>query len=196
MAGIIMTWFVVTWVGRRRIILFGCILCTLCMLIMAVVYTVPGIPHEGAGTSIIVLVSVYIFGFNFGLEPYVYLVAGEMPSQQLRAYTMGLANAVSFAFGWLCAFTTPYYINPTQLNWGPKVGYLWFGSGLVVCVFVYYALPEVRGRTLEEIDEMFRQGVPTKDFPTYQCVEREEAKTRALARVLDNKPGAEHIEDA
>ncbi|KAF9886737.1 hypothetical protein FE257_011114 [Aspergillus nanangensis] len=195
LAGILLTWFVVTWVGRRLIILFGCVVCTVCMLVMGVVYSVPGVSHDGAGVAIIILVSIYIFGFNFGLEPYVYLVAGEMPSQQLRAYTMGLANAVSFIFAWLCAFTTPYYINPTELNWGPKVGYLWFGSGLVVCVFVYLALPEVRGRTLEEIDEMFRNGVPTRDFKTYICVEHEEAKARGVARVLVDKPDSEHVED-
>lgn len=111
LAGLIATWFVVTWVGRRRIILSACVLCTVTMLIMAVLYTAPGVNPHGAGIALIVLVSIYVFGFNFGLEPYVYLVAGELPSQRLRAYTLGLSTAVSFAFAWLCAFTTPYYIN-------------------------------------------------------------------------------------
>lgn len=143
-----------------------------------------------------IIVSVYVFAFNFGLEPYVYLVAGELPAQNLRAYTMGLSAAVSFAFAWLCAFTTPYYINPTALNW-PKYGYIWFGSGLVVCTFIYFMLPEVRGRTLEEIDEMFRNKVPAKDFPNYVCVETEEASERGLRNIIGGeKPDVALIEVA
>lgn len=192
LAGLFLTWFVVTRIGRRYIILTGTILCTLCMLIMAAVYSAPGVPQSGAGIALVIIVSVYVFAFNFGLEPYVYLVAGELPAQNLRAYTMGLSAAVSFTFAWLSAFTTPYFINPTALNWGPQYGYIWFGSGVVCCTFIYFMLPEVRGRTLEEIDEMFRNKVSTKDFPKYVCVETEEAKKRGLRNVI----GAEKADGA
>ena len=178
LAGLVLTWFFVTRVGRRGIILVGCALCSVCMLLMAVIYTVPGLDKSQSGVGLIVVVSIYLFGFNFGLEPYVYLVAGELPNQALRGYTMGLATAVSFTFGWLTAFTTPYFINPAELNWGPKYGYVWFVAGAIVTAFVWFMLPEVRGRTLEEIDEMFRNRVPAKDFQTYVCVEVEEARER------------------
>ncbi|KAK0637355.1 hypothetical protein B0T17DRAFT_613955 [Bombardia bombarda] len=155
------------------------------------------------GIGLIVVTSVFLFGFNFGLEPYVYLVADEMPARNLRAYTMGLSATTSFAFAWLAAFTTPYFINPSELNRGPKYGYIWFASGTIVCVFVYFMLPEVRGRTLEEIDEMFRMGVATKDFPTYVCVEVEEARERATMNVMalnkladEDKPTGEQVEHA
>ncbi|KAK1751470.1 general substrate transporter [Echria macrotheca] len=195
LAGLITTWFVVTRVGRRSIILAGCIICTGCMIIMAVIYTAD-VPKHNAGIGLITVVSIYLFGFNFGLEPYVYLVAGELPAQNLRGYTMGLAAAVSFTFGWLTAFTTPYFINPTELNWGPKYGYIWFGAGLAVTAFVYFLLPEVRGRTLEEIDEMFRNKVPIKDFQTYVCVEVEQARERGALNVRAmEKLGDEKVEE-
>lgn len=114
----------------------------------------------------------------------MYLVAGEMPAQNLRANTMGLAAAASFAFAWLCSFATPYYINATEMNWGPKYGYLWFGGGIIVTAFVYFMLPEVRGRTLEEIDEMFRNKVLLRGFETYVCVEIEEARERGAMNAL------------
>lgn len=191
-----MTFFVVTRVGRRTLVLVGCGLCTVTMLLMGIIFTVPGISSSGQGVALIVLVSAYVWAFNFGLEPYVYLVAGELPAQNLRAYTMGLASATSFAFAWLCSFTTPYYINPKELNWGPKYGYIWFGAGLIVTLFVYFYLPEVRGRTLEEIDEMFRNKVPLRQFPTYVCVENLEARDRGLCNVLaaEEKNKTEHID--
>lgn len=130
-------------------------------------------------------------------------MAGELPAQNLRAYTMGLAAAVSFTFGWLTAFTTPYFINKAALNWGPKYGYIWFPAGLIVTAFVYFMLPEVKGRTLEEIDEMFRNKVATRDFEKYVCVEIEEARergtmnARAFGKVMtieDDKPAGVHVE--
>ncbi|KAK3367746.1 general substrate transporter [Podospora didyma] len=202
LAGLMLTWAFVTRVGRRNIILAGCLICTFCMIAMAALYTAPSLTHDQAGIGLVVVTSIYLFGFNFGLEPYVYLVAGEMPAQNLRAYTMGLASATSFAFAWLSSFTTPYFINPTELNWGPKFGYIWFVAGLIVSAFVYFMLPEVRGRTLEEIDEMFRNKVPTKDFPSYVCTEVEEARERATMNVLafeklgaEHKPVGAHVED-
>lgn len=84
---------------------------------------------------------------------------------------MGLAIATSFIFAWLGAFTTPYFINPAELNWGPKYCYVWFGSGRVATVFVWLMLPDVNGRSLEEIDEMFRNKVPMRKFKKYVCAE-------------------------
>jgi len=72
LVGLITTWFVVTRVGRRRIILVGCTFCTLCMLIMAAIYTAPGLSAHNSGVGLIVVVSAYLFSFNFGLEPCKY----------------------------------------------------------------------------------------------------------------------------
>lgn len=89
---------------------------------------------------------------------YAWLAGGEIPSQRLRSYTFGLAAAVGFLAAWLTTFTAPYFINPDSLNWGPKYGYIWFPSAIIAAVWVYFFLPELKGRTLEEVDEMVRFG--------------------------------------
>lgn len=38
----------------------------------------------------------------------------------------------------------------------------------------------MRGRSLEEIDELFHNRVPTKEFPTYHCISAELAREQAL----------------
>lgn len=43
-------------------------------------------------------------------------------------------------------------------------------------VFFWFFLPEVKGRSLEEIDELFQNRVPVRDFPKYECVSSEKAK--------------------
>ena len=51
-------------------------------------------------------------------------------------------------------FTAPYFINPLDLNWGPKYGYIWFGSCFLTAIWVFFFFPETKDRTLEEIDEL------------------------------------------
>jgi hypothetical protein len=88
------------------------------------------------------------------IAAYSWLVAGEIPSQRLRSHTFGIAAAIGFLGAWLITFTAPYFINPSALNWGPRYGYIWFPSCIVTAVWVYFFLPETKGRTLEEIDTM------------------------------------------
>src|SRR5688572_10183044 len=88
------------------------------------------------------------------IAPYSWLVAGEITSQRLRSYTFGFAAAAGFLGAWLITFTAPYFINPSALNWGPRYGYIWFPSCMISAAWVYFFLPEVKGRTLEEIDVM------------------------------------------
>lgn len=38
----------------------------------------------------------------------------------------------------------------------------------------------MRGRSLEEIDELFQNKVPTREFPKYHCMSVERAKEQAL----------------
>ena|SRR6187402_46121 len=94
------------------------------------------------------------------VAPYAWLTGGEMPSQRLRSYTFGLSAAIGFFGAWLTQFTAPYFINPSSLNWGPRYGYIWFPSSVVTAVWVFFFLPEVKGRKLEEIDEMVSCAIP------------------------------------
>lgn len=55
-----------------------------------------------------------------------------------------------------------------ELNWGPKYAYIWCATNLLICLFTYFVVPETNGRTLEEIDECFNEGVPVRDFPKHR----------------------------
>ncbi len=52
-------------------------------------------------------------------------------------------------------------------------------------VFFFLLIPETRGRTLEEIDEMFVNRVPRRQCKTYQCVSSERAREIAVKVVED-----------
>jgi hypothetical protein len=48
-------------------------------------------------------------------------------------------------------------------------------------------MPEMKGRSLEELDEMFQNRVPRRDFPKYQCVSSERAREIAGQHVGGEK---------
>ncbi|KAK1752331.1 general substrate transporter [Echria macrotheca] len=167
--------------GRRTMLLTGAITCGVSMLFLGVLFSLPaGTATQNAiSVGVIFLLSWFHFWFNFGLAPTTYLVANEIPAQNLRAYTAGLSAGAGFVFGWLTTFTTPYYINPAEMNWGGKFGYVWFGTTILVTLFIYYMVPEVQGRSLEEIEEMYDQKLPTRKFATYVSRNVEIARQQA-----------------
>ncbi|RYP04078.1 hypothetical protein DL765_010314 [Monosporascus sp. GIB2] len=147
--------FIITRYGRRRrLMITGVLLCGLMQLIMAIVYTVePG--TQRSGKILVGLSVIYLFAFNGLIAPYAWVAGGEIPSQRLRSHTFGLAAAIGFA--------------GAALNWGPKYGYIWAPSCVIAALWIYFFLPEGKGRTLEEIDEMFEARVPARKFATYRC---------------------------
>ncbi|SPJ74523.1 related to monosaccharide transporter [Fusarium torulosum] len=164
--------FIVVRYGRRRVLLLcGLIIAGFFQLIIAVVYDRnPG--QIITGKVLVGLSCLYMVAYNGMIAPYSWLVAGEIPSQRLRSYTFGLAAAAGFLGAWLITFTAPYFINPSALNWGPRYGYIWFPSCMVCVVWVYFYLPEVKGRTLEEIDSMFNERLPARKFGAYEMPRR------------------------
>jgi MFS transporter, SP family, sugar:H+ symporter len=128
----------------------------------------------------------------------MWAIQTEMPSQRLRSRTVALASGINFIFGWLVAFCTPYFINPTALNWGPKYGYIWGASNLVIIVYVFFFVPETRGRSLEQLDELFAKRVPTlkfKGFVTeHVAVDAEKDPTLVLSEMGKAGPVIEEHE--
>ena len=60
----------------------------------------------------------------------------------------------------IIAVITPYMVDEDKGNLGPKVFYIW--GGLCSCAFLYaYMLvPETKGLTLEQVDQMLSESTP------------------------------------
>lgn len=63
----------------------------------------------------------------------------------------------------------------SSIQQGAKYGYIWAGSNLCCFVFFYLFVPETKGRTLEEIDELFANRVSVRGFRTFKTALMEEA---------------------
>lgn len=58
---------------------------------------------------------------------------------------------------------------------GAKYGYIWAGSNFCCLVFFYLFVPETKGRTLEEIDELFANRVSVRNFKSFKTAIMEDA---------------------
>ena len=63
---------------------------------------------------------------------------------------------------------------------GPKYTYVWAVSNFLCVVFFYLFIPESKGRSLEELDEIFEAGVSARKFSEYKCKIVEDAKQDIL----------------
>jgi hypothetical protein len=171
------------YIDRKAVIIIGCSACALCQLFIVVVWTVhPG--SKVAGKCVVAFISLFTFFYvaycksnsllivcstTKLLAPTAWLVGGEIPNNQLRPFTYGMATALNFVGNSLGTFTAPYLINPAKLGRSAKYGYIWFGTNLLLVLFTIFFLPETRDGTLEEVHEMFENKVPTHRFKSYVC---------------------------
>ncbi|KXX79333.1 General alpha-glucoside permease [Madurella mycetomatis] len=202
-AGIVGTTFAI-WcsyrvLGRRAMLLFGTAGAVVCMAAAALGGTVsPGSPQAAKNfMAWNVIYSVVYGGFAATIA---WPISAEVVSSKLRVLTLSVATAIDYVFAWLIAFCSPYFINPRVLNWGMKYCWLWAGANVVTLgqrpkepqsleptnnfeVFFYFLLQEMKGRSLEEIDELFEKRISVKDFPTYECECTKQAREIATQKV-------------
>ena len=107
----------------------------------------------------------------------------------------------------LVTYLLPFFLNPDDLNWSGKVGYIFGGGCFLTALYQYFWLPETFGFTLESyvllygnanrksLDELFLNKVPARKFLTYQ---RKGIENTAIVREklhYDEKvPAVEEIE--
>ena len=96
----------------------------------------------------------------------------------------------------MVAFTIPYLLYAPYANLQSKAGFI-FGS-FAVCsiVFTYLFVPEVAGRTLEEIEALFGMGIPTRAFRTTEVPLQEAIKGEAVHIEISDKSVNEVVDDA
>ena len=63
---------------------------------------------------------------------------------------------------------TPRMLNVDAWNWGAKAGYFFLGFDFVFFIYLFFNLPETRNRTTAEIEYLFQNKVPARQFKGYE----------------------------
>jgi hypothetical protein len=97
-------------------------------------------------------------------------ISAENPTSRLRAPTQSLATMMNGLSSCIWSFSLPYAINPDQGNLGGKIAFV-FGAVLVVSfVFIWLFIPETKGRTYTEIDELYERKISARHWEKTQMV--------------------------
>ncbi|KAI0658309.1 general substrate transporter [Cubamyces menziesii] len=154
-----------TW-GRRNSLLTGSVMEAVCALIAGLVghFTLApaGTPadqltkrNRQGGDTLIAFAVLHVFSFSvfWGPTPWVYL--GESFPLRVRPKAIALGSATNWIWNFLLGFFSPRIANDI----GPLILLIFFGMLVFGYVYVYFFIPETKGLSLEEVDEMYRAEV-------------------------------------
>lgn len=125
----------------------------------------PSFPVRQAITA---MVSLFGIGFTLGWAPLSHVVTAEIPTTRLRDVTYATASIFNICIQFSISFSIPYLLFAPYANLGSKVGFIFGTSALGALFFSYFCIPECKGKTLEEIDQLFVERVPIRKFATTQ----------------------------
>lgn len=89
---------------------------------------------------------------------------------------------------WATVFTLPYLYYSANL--GPKTGFVYTGLCFVTLTYVYFCVGEVTGRSMEEINGFFRDGIPARHWKKQPFVEAQRDHQVNLVEVQGHKKTA------
>ncbi|KAI4851245.1 MFS hexose transporter [Aureobasidium sp. EXF-8845] len=155
LVGNVCGWPLIEMCGRRPVMLWGLLL---------LIGILGSVVSASALNAQIVFMALWAVVFPATVGGVVWPIATELPASSVRAATLGLCimcNGFGIA---IWAFVLPFLVNPDEANMGGKVGFI-FGA-LMACsaVYTFFLVPETKGRSYTEIDELFERRVSLRKF--------------------------------
>jgi SP family general alpha glucoside:H+ symporter-like MFS transporter len=161
--GTILSWFLMGYVGRRNIYLYGTGSLCILLFIIGMVGIAPSSNHS-ASWAIGSMLLIFTFIYDFTVGPVCYSLVAELSSTRLRAKTIVIARNLYNIAGIVTNILTNYMLSPTAWNWGAKSGFFWCGTCFLCFVWIFFRLPEPKGRTYGELDILFERKVSARRF--------------------------------
>ncbi|KAK9728200.1 hypothetical protein K7432_001255 [Basidiobolus ranarum] len=138
--------------GRRPLLLAGTALMALAMILVGAliaIFAPQNYDDKLAGFAIIALIYIFVAFFACTWGPIGWIYPSEIYSTRVRAKCMSITTASNWAFNFI-ALVVPPLID--SISWRL---YIIFGvCGVLMFLFVYFFVPETKGKSLEHIGHM------------------------------------------
>lgn len=155
------SFYIIERFGRRTILIWGALGMLICEFIAAII----GTACEGntnAYKAVISFICIYIFFFATTWGPGLWVVIGEIFPLPIRSRGVALSTASNWLWNCIIAVITPYMVDEDRGNLGAKVFFIWGGLCCLCFVYAYFLIPETKGLTLEQVDQMMEETTPRK----------------------------------
>ncbi|KAI9149025.1 alpha-glucoside permease [Paramyrothecium foliicola] len=160
--GTMASWFLVRKFGRRTLFVTGLTISATLLMIVGTLGATVSLRTGGYGVASMVL--LWLVSYSCTIGPVTYAIVTEVSAIQLRAKSVSLARIAYYISSLVSGIIEPYFINPTQLNWGAKTGFFWAGTCTLVLIWAFLCLPETKNRTYEELDTLFAKKTSARRF--------------------------------
>ncbi len=147
--------------GRRNLLLTTFPLMSLCLFFTGFSFY---IPQDSTAHIACIALGIYLFGvvYSPGEGPIPFTYSAEAYPLYIRAQGMSLATATTWFFNFVLSVT---WLSLLQAFSSPGA-FGWYAAWNIVGFFaVLFFVPETKGKTLEELDQVF--GVPTRLHAAY-----------------------------
>ncbi|KAE8207212.1 hypothetical protein CF335_g1308 [Tilletia laevis] len=173
--GVILSFPLVDRVGRKPLLAFGSIGMTICLLIVAILtakFSSDWASHRGEGWTAVAFVFCYmvIFGMSWGPVPWT--MPAEIFPSSLRAKGVALSTVSNWFNNFIIGLITPPLIQST--GYGAFVFFAVFS--FLSLFFTIFVVPETRGVTLEQMDNLFGDSTGKLDEARIRQIELDLAR--------------------
>lgn len=140
--------------GRKPLIYIGSIGMITGFLILGIT-----LQQQSLGILSLIGVLVFIASFAMSMGPVVWVILSEMFPNKIRSVAMSVAVAVQWGANYIVSQSFPM-ITESEVNqsspWNGSLPYFIFIAFiLVIIVFTYKYIPETKGKSLEDLEEMW-----------------------------------------
>ncbi|KAM3072356.1 hypothetical protein ACMFMG_009165 [Clarireedia jacksonii] len=162
--GVVCSWFLINRRGRRSTSLVGVALLAFLTLLIGILDILPNYSSKGPVYGQVACIIIFAFVYLCTIGPMGWALFAEIPSSALRSRTVGLGVVVQSLFGILLNIVVPLLINPDAANLRGKIGFIFAGTSGLATLWIWLRVPETAGRSFDELDWLFDQGIPARRF--------------------------------
>jgi MFS family permease len=141
--------------GRKPLLLWSVAGMTIALGLLGMGFALHGDePGAGGGLGLITAISLmlYIAFFAIGLGPVFWLLIAEIYPLKTRAIAMSAATVANWAANYVVAAT---FLTLAGVLGKAGIFWLYALMGIVTWFFVLRLVPETKGKTLEQIQDLF-----------------------------------------
>lgn len=150
--------------GRRPTMLSGMSVLFILDLICGVLAFYAGPSNRQAGLALVGLSFVFNFFWAASFYSVSNLLPTEIASVKMRNYTMSYTIAWAQTTAIISTFAVPQLTSEDGVNLGAKAYLIFCGLMALIIAFVFFLVPETKGRTFAEIDELYARNVPRRQW--------------------------------
>ncbi|KAF7316813.1 General substrate transporter [Mycena chlorophos] len=166
----------VIWVdqlGRRPVLISGAFLMAACHFIVAILtglFHNSWDSHKGAGWAACTMVWIFAMAFGYSWGPCAWIIVAEIWPLSVRGKGVSIAASSNWMNNFIVGQVTPTMLQ--HLGFGT---FVFFGAfSLFGGLFVMFFVPETKGVTLEEMEEVFGNttGLAAEDAARMDAINR------------------------